>query len=243
MHNLIEECTLRVNGMIIDELFSEHLDFYAAFMIPKRSRVGYNRMIGNFTSPNNGLAGLNVCGVTVTSSPYVNQDQQLFLPLPFFFSKHSSMALPMASLPYADIKFHFKFREWKNLLSAIGTDGIPRNVERKQISRQEPALSNVQVWANYAIVTKEERKAMGCNPRDILIEQNQQVGGSFGSTKLITDDENSTTNIDLRLNGSIKALFFAARNQLGTAGLPFRCPILVGCMVLAQFNVQCLFFH
>ena len=60
MHNLLEDCKLKVNGMILDELFSEHLDFYAAFMIPKRSRIGYNRMIGNFTSPNNGLAGINV---------------------------------------------------------------------------------------------------------------------------------------------------------------------------------------
>ena len=36
MHNLVEKCSMKINDMIIDEVFSEHLDFYAAFMISKR---------------------------------------------------------------------------------------------------------------------------------------------------------------------------------------------------------------
>ena len=72
MHNLVEKCSLKVNDMTIDELYSEHLDFYSAFMIPSRSRIGYNRMIGNFTSPNNGLAGINVCGGKAKSFTNLN---------------------------------------------------------------------------------------------------------------------------------------------------------------------------
>ena len=34
-------------------------------------------------------------------------------------------------------------------------------------------LELTQVWANYAIVSNDERKRMACAPRDILIEQVQ----------------------------------------------------------------------
>ena len=44
----------------------------------------------------------------------------------------------------------------------------------------------------------------------------------FGSGKLLTTNWNSTTSIDLRLNGAVKALFFAARNQMTNVNLPFR---------------------
>ena len=98
MHHLIENCSLKVNGMVIDELYSEHLDFWSAFMIPKGSRAGYNRMIGNFSSPYNGLAGLNVCGVKAITHPNINNAQELFLPLPFLISRDSGLALQTAAL-------------------------------------------------------------------------------------------------------------------------------------------------
>ena len=222
MHNLLEECSFNVNGLILDELYSEHLDFYAAFMIPKRSRVGYNRMIGNFTSPNNGMAGINVNSRKAITFGRVNTTQELFLPLPFFFSKSPGMALPVSSLPYSDIKINFKFRNWDKLLCSIKEDGRCQAVIVEQLKNKIPTLSNVQVWGNYAIVTNKERENMACTSRDMLIEQSQQLGGSYGSGKLNATSWNSTTDIDLRFSGSVKTLFFAARNQMQNVNLPFR---------------------
>ena len=119
MHNLVEHSSLKIGGMTVDELFSEHLDFYTAFAIPKGSRAGYNRMIGNFSSPFNGLAGINVCGSKARKYPNLNTAQELFLPLPFFFSKDSGLALPMAALPYARAEIKFKFRNWDELLQSF----------------------------------------------------------------------------------------------------------------------------
>ena len=230
MHNLVEKCSLTVNDMKLDELYSEHLDFYSAFMIPSRSRIGYNRMIGNFTSPNNGLAGINVCGVKAKSFTNLNTAQELFLPLPFFFSKDASNSLPMAALPFADIQMHFKLRNWDQLLSSIGSDGIPRKVNNSlQLRGQTPTISNVQVWGNYAIVSNRERKLMGCNPRDMIIEQSQQIGGSNGVKTLNVENWNSTTSVDLRLNGAVKALFFGTRNQMGSTDTPFRSNYTTSC--------------
>ena len=39
----------------------------------------------------------------------------LYLPLPFFFSRDSGLALPTASLPYNEMRVNFKFRDWNQL--------------------------------------------------------------------------------------------------------------------------------
>ena len=222
MHHLVERCQLKVNGMIVDELFSEHLDFLTAFLVPKSSRAGYNRMIGNKCSPHNGMAGVNVCGVKAATYPNLNVAQNLFLPLPFFFSKDSGLALPMAALPYAEARLHFKFRNWNKLLTSINYYFEYKNATKRQLRNQTPTLSNVQVWGNYAIVSKEERQKMGCNSRDMIIEQNQQLDGTNGSKFLNGESLKATTVINLRLSGAIKALFFAGRNMQKVVDNPYR---------------------
>ena len=212
MHNLIEECSFKIGGMTVDELYSEHLDFYTAFAIPKGSRAGYNRMIGNFSSPFNGLAGINVCGSKARKYPNLNTAQELFLPLPFFFSKDSGLALPIAALPYSKAEIKFKFRNWHDLIQSFsGGFGGNTNTVMHQFDDQAPTLSNVQVWGNYALVSRRERALMGCKSRDMIIEQNQQINGNQGSGFLNTDTMSSTSLVDLRLNGAVKALFFATK--------------------------------
>jgi hypothetical protein len=71
----------------------------------------------------------------------------------------------------------------------------------------EPALTNVNVWANYAIVSNEERKRMACAPRDILIEQVQ-----IAPRQTFNPVNNPHPRYDIRFSHSIKALFFAVRN-------------------------------
>ena len=247
MHNLIESCSLKVNGMVVDELYSEHLDFLSAFTVPKSSRIGYNRMIGNFNSPFKGLGGVNVSGFPAWDPPNLNWQQELFLPLPFFFSKATGLALPLTSLPYNDIKIEFKFRPWRQLLASVNTDCsiVPVNVSQvtTEFGYEEPRIENIQVWGNYAIVTENERKKIGCMKRDMIIEQNQQLGGCYGSKNLEVNTINSTTKIDLRLSGSVKAIFFAARNSSGTADLPYRSNYTTSCpsasdITLAKISVS-----
>ena len=232
MHNLVERCSMKVNDMTVDELFSEHLDFLAAFMVPKSHRIGYNRMIGNFNTPYNGLGGINVASYDINPDNSdgfvnVNRQQELFLPLPFFFSKDTAVSLPVHTLPYVDITFEFKFRNWKNLLASISRDGTIHTVDKNQITDSngvynDPKLENVQVWGTYAVVTQNERQKIGCNKRDIVIEQNKQLGGCYGSSLLNTDSIKATTSVDLRFDGAIKALFFSARNTRGPSDLPYR---------------------
>jgi hypothetical protein len=94
---------------------------------------------------------------------------------------------------------------------------------------KEPSLGSnaVQVWANYAIVSNEERKRMACAPRDMLIEQvqtmptyllNQRYGldvSGTGAGALTSGNSTQTqvVNADIRFSHAVKVMFFAVKNM------------------------------
>lgn len=238
MHNLIQECAITFNDLVAARFDSYHLDFWSAFTVPAGKRNGYNNMIGNVDALTNPVAlafpSLNQClgsnNNPINSAPgqiNVNtQGQQVLpaatlnLPLPFFFSRDSGLALPTAALPYNEMRINFAFRNIWDLLivdeyhvdsTAVDEAGdcgywTSRPAQQSDLSTQSDAVMGpVNVWANYAIVSNDERKKMACAPRDILIEQVQTAP---------VQNYNPTTSapIDIRFSHAIKSLFWSARN-------------------------------
>jgi len=201
MHNLIRECAISFNDLVAERFDNYFLDFWAAFTTPASKQVGYNNMIGNLDS----LIAPHAPGVP-TASRFLN------LPLPFFYSRDTGVALPTAALPYNEMRISFSFRNWTDLLvlensvpiANISPYSVP--VVGSDISAA-PELTNVQVWSNYAIVSNEERKRMACAPRDILVEQVQTA-----PRQIFSPGVNQNPTYDIRFSHSIKLLTFAVRN-------------------------------
>jgi len=200
MHNLVSLCTVTFNDLVAAQFDNYHLDFWAAFTTPAGKQNGYNNMILNFAAVNGGGAS-SVAGFTGN------------LPLPFFFSRDSGVALPTAALPYNDMRINFQFRNWDQLLIqdqlpgsfAAGTNySLP--VTAADLSAV-PVLGVCQVWANYAIVSNDERKRMACAPRNIFIEQEQTA-----PLQTFAPATNSTPSYDIRFSHAIKVFFFGVRN-------------------------------
>ena len=200
MHNIVRECCITFNDLVAARFDNYHLDFWAAFTVPAGKRNGYNNMIGNF----NGMTGPSGPGVPIT--PFT-----LNLPLPFFYSRNSGVALPTAALPYNEMRINFSFRDWTDLLilensAAVAEQRLNINVGTDITSA--PVLGITQVWANYAIVSNDERKRMACAPRDILIEQVQTA-----PRQTFAPATNPQPSYDVRFSHAIKVLFFAVRNR------------------------------
>jgi hypothetical protein len=201
MHNLIREACISFNDLVAERFDNYFLDFWSAFTVSASKRVGYDNMIGNVDS----LIAPHAAG-----SPLVSQN--LNLPLPFFFTRDSGVALPTAALPYNEMRISFNFRNWSELLvldnsvPVVNTNPSVVPVVGTDIAAA-PELTNIQVWANYSIVSNEERKRMACAPRDILIEQVQTA-----PRQNFTPLTNPNQSYDIRFSHSIKALFFAVRN-------------------------------
>jgi hypothetical protein len=136
-----------------------------------------------------------------------------------FFARDSGVALPTAALPYNDMRINFSFRDWRELLvvtkieaafpsaNLLTNNNIPVN-DTHVANASTMVLSNVQVWANYAIVSNDERKRMACAPRDILIEQVQTA-----PRQAFAPATNPNPRYDIRFSHAIKVLFFSVRNQ------------------------------
>lgn len=207
MHNLIKEVTLSFNDLVAARFDNYHLDFWTAFTTRASKRNGYDNMIGNISSLINPIS----TGGATSTSLGTPQGINLNLPLPFFFSRDSGVALPTAAIPYNDMQINFSFRDWHELLiltnsAAVGNPYVPIVVGTH--IQTTPVLGPVQVWANYAIVSNEERRRMGCGVRDILIDQSQTA-----PRQIFNPRTNDQPTYDIRFSHAIKALFFAVRNK------------------------------
>ena len=209
MHNLVEECTVTFNDLIAHKITGEGLDFWAEFNVPAGKRVAYDRMIGAGveTPQENGKGSYFLHGVDARVA------RTFSLPLPFFFTRESGVALPTAAIPYNDMRINFKFRTLSQLL----TSWNPQNKTITTLALGVAAASltlglTAKVYANYAIVSNDERQLMGSTPRDIVIEQNQLAP----TTTL--KDATAATSYDIRFSHAVKSLTFVLRDvAAGTA--------------------------
>lgn len=199
LHNLISECAITFNDLVAARFDNYHLDFWSAFTVPAGKVNGYNNMIGNFDDL-----------IQPHSKADAIPSYTLNLPLPFFFTRDSGVALPTAAIPYNDMRITFVFRQWQQLL-VVDDVSNPSSVVSRSVSSSDlvstPSLT-AQVWANYAIVSNDERKRMACAPRDILIEQVQTA-----PIQAFNPSQNARPSYDIRFSHAIKVLFFAVRNR------------------------------
>jgi len=237
MHNLVSQVSISFNDLVAQSFNSQHLDFWAAFTVPASKRVGYDNMIGNLAF----LTNPAQCNLTPVVAPPVPGSTfaavnpnvgplggtVLNLPLPLFYTRDSGVALPTAALPYNDMKLTVDFRTVAQLvcqifsagggLTQVGAVGAVLGgtplVAPTLVGGGLPALTNVEMWATYAIVSNQERKRMACAPRDILIEQVQ----IFNNTQFLAAQANAVNNYDIRFSQAIKLLFFGVVNA--TSGL------------------------
>lgn len=203
MHNLVREVCITFNDLVAERFDSYWFDFWAAFTTPASKREGYDNMIGNIDK----LIAPHAPGVPIP-------ERWLNLPLPFFFARDTGVGLPTAALPYNEMRINVCFRPWQELL--VLENGAPvANTNPYTVPvvgptadiAVEPVLDNADVWANYAIVSNEERERMGCAPRDILIEQIQTAPRNTFAPEL-----NRQPHYDIRFSHSVKALFFGIQN-------------------------------
>ncbi len=226
MHNIIRECCITFNDLVAARFDNYHLDFWSAFTVPAGKRNGYNNMIGNFDD----LTGEHAIGQPIPSFT-------LNLPLPFFYSRDSGVALPTAALPYNEMRINFSFRNWSDLLIIDNINpavpgGVPLSFPALASDitlKSNPNLGNTQVWANYAIVSNDERKRMACAPRDMLVEQVQTA-----PRQTFAPATNPVPSFDIRFSHAIKVLFFSVRNTTCsaewsnyTAASPVPGPVIV----------------
>ena len=221
MHNIIKRCTISFNELIVQEFDNYWLDFNYMFRIPASKRVGYKQMIGDVQTM---TTSFDPTGTVATVSGGLTRGiygGYFSVVLPFWFGEDSGVALPVAALPFNDIKINYEFRNATDLLVLRGTQTIA-NLASLQPGADAttglpsasvifpdgaPNFRNANTFAHYAVIHNDERTKMGDSPRDMLIRQIQTVADTEVPVSA------TTLSVDLRISHSVVSLFFAMRNK------------------------------
>jgi len=239
MHNLFAHISITFNELTVQEFDNYFLDANARFGLPASKWTGYNNMIGDIAAMTEFKSGGDAAsipppGVDPTGSvpTYLGTGGFFQIPLPFWFTLDSGVALPIAALPFNDVKINYTFRRWQELIileshksyQNVGPGGAQvdlapatlNDVFIRDTLNQVPALVRPGTWVHYAVVHNDERVKMGDAPRDMLIKQTQTIG------RRAFNDLTAITSQDLRLSHSIYSFYFMAQNvsvlQLGGQG-------------------------
>lgn len=147
-HALIESVTLNVGGTQVDKQYGEWLHIWSELSLPESRKSGYDDLIGNRTA-------LTTTGSTVDGGV-------IYIPLQFWFNRHSHLALPLIALAYHDVKVEFSFRSLDYI--TVGT------------LSSTPSLPSASLYVDYVFLDSEERKSFAQSPHEYLIEQLQFTG-------------------------------------------------------------------
>jgi len=230
MHNLVKYVNITFNELKVHEFDSTWFDYHAALTVTASKQVGYDNMIGNISPMTQFVpsftASPNPTTHVLGTGGYFN------LPIPLFFSEDSGIALPVAAIPFNDIKINYCLRDWKDLIvvgkletgikvpvaaserqSVIDTivqvnvaNNPTTGVVSYTLSANKPKLINCETHSHYAVVHNDERVLMGKAPRDMAINQLQFLQDqSFDVTK-------PQQCYDLRFSHAINLMVYGAKN-------------------------------
>lgn len=199
MHNLIEKVSVTHNELTVHEFDEFWLDMRYQFWLRGSKRVGYRNIIGDIAAMTTPV----VAGGTLGTGGFFS------VPLPFWFGEDSGVALPIAALPFNEVRVNYCFRTLAEVLTLdLGTGGAPPSLSSVTIagSTAAPAFQQPETYAEYVVVHNDERVKMGDAPRDIAIYQNQTPSATPVQGTL------SEQAFDLRLSHSVISMFWAYRN-------------------------------
>ena len=204
LHNLIEDCSITFNELTVMDFDSYWLDFNYQFRLPAEKQVGYLNMIGNIPQMTTPVAP----GVALGTGGYFS------LPLPFPFFEDSGIALPVAALPFNDIKINYTFRRLQDVIivyPGLGGSGVSATYQNVVVygTTTTPTLLDAQTFSHYAVVHNDERVKMGDAPRDMLIHQ---VQSAQRTPFAMSGTQVTTSTFDIRFSQPIVCFFFAAKN-------------------------------
>ncbi len=141
---LIDYVELEIGGQKIDKQYSHWMYVWNELSLPKSKRDGYKKMVGGDG------------GVLNTTS-----NDQLYVPLEFWFCRNVGLALPLIALQYHEVKVNILFQtadKCKGEANALGD------------------LGATSLWVDYIFLDTDERRRFAQLSHEYLIEQLQFTG-------------------------------------------------------------------
>jgi hypothetical protein len=129
-------------------------------------------------------------------------EQTLYIPLEFWFNRHTGLALPLIALQYHEVKINVEFENLQYLVNIDAANAGARQVILSNVASQ--GLVACSLYVDYVYLDTEERRRFAQVAHEYLIEQLQFTG---------TESVTSTSNkIQLSFNHPCKEIIWVVQN-------------------------------
>jgi len=163
----------------------------------------------------NGNAGTGgICSngsgnAAITRPRKCSPEYTVYVPLEFWFCRHSGLALPLIALQYHEVKVNLQFANLNNLCNVTSVGGLIGTLTTEARTKavynfvNTNGLVAASLWADYIYLDTEERRRFAQVAHEYLIEQLQFTGGES-----VTASQN---NIKMSFNHPVKELVWVTQ--------------------------------
>ena len=117
-HIFIHDTEFIIGAQCISKLYGQWMNIWYELITPVSRRPGFNELIGNVPQVYDPAIYYGEIGDTAT--PTI-QKRRLRIPIPFWFTKHPGLAVPLIAIQYTEVSINIDFR----CLNDLFTIGIP----------------------------------------------------------------------------------------------------------------------
>lgn len=151
-HALIDSVEAEIGGTIIDRQSGTWLDIWYELARTGDHERGYAHMVGDIPE------------LTAFNSD-IKQEFTLFVPLQFWFNRHTGLAIPLIALQYHDVRIHVRFALRENVI-----------IKDCNFDDSNVIIQDATILANYVYLDSDERRRFAQAGHEYLIEQTQFNG-------------------------------------------------------------------
>jgi hypothetical protein len=131
-------------------------------------------------------------------------ERTLYIPLEFWFNRHTGLALPLIALQYHEVKINVEFNSLQYLCNIKAGTGSNSSVNNVLTAIGNLGLAACSLYVDYIYLDTEERRRFAQVAHEYLIEQLQFTG---------TESVTSTSNkVQLSFNHPCKELVWVVQN-------------------------------
>lgn len=191
-HAILKSFEIEIGGVTMDKHIGVWLDIWFELTQSDKNKKGYLKMIGDvpeMTEYNN-----------KTKPEYT-----IYIPIKFWFNRHTGLALPLISIQYHDIIFRIELNDVSKL--------IITNKKFNQLDSLK--ILHIGLVVDYVYLNETERRHFALNDHEYLIEQVQFTGEEHGN--------NEISRYQLHFNHPTKELFWAMRHGNYITNKKFLC--------------------
>jgi hypothetical protein len=185
---IIKKLVFKIGGEVISEMPGEYLDIYYKYNLPSGHYTNYREMVRK-------IQGYREFSLI--------SEQEVFVPLPFWFSKKLSQSLPVISLGYHDLVVEIQFRDLSDCLySTSDKSGLDTLVDLPNLE-----IMDAYIYNSFIYLDEHERRYFAeREDTNYLIEQVQEDEFSISSNQM-------SKNLPLHFNHPVKELIWQYRSQ------------------------------